>query len=57
MSVDVGGADAWDATQRKSVTVLHEASELQGADFIQTDPALTRFIKELLVPGSTEEQR
>ena len=57
MSVDVGGADAWDATQRKSVTVLHEASELQGADYIQTDPALTRFVKELLVPGSTEERR
>ena len=57
MSVDVGGADAWDAAQRQGVTVLHEASELQGADYIQTDPALTRFVKELLVPGSTEEQR
>ena len=57
MSVDVGGADAGDAAQRQGVTVLHEASELQGADYIQTDPALTRFVKELLVPGSTEEQR
>ena len=57
MSVDVGGADAWDAAQRQGVTVLHEATELQGADYIQTDPALTRFVKELLVPGSTEEQR
>lgn len=57
MSVDVGGADAWDAAQRQGVTVLHEATELQGADYIQTDPALTRFVKELLVPGSTEEHR
>ena len=57
MSVDVGGADAWDAAQRQGVTVLHEASELQGADYMQSDPALTRFVKELLVPGSTEEQR
>ena len=57
MSVDVGGADAWDATRRQGVTVLHEATELQGEDYIQTDPALTRFVKELLVPGSTEEQR
>ena len=57
MSVDVGGADAWDATQRQGMTVLHEATELQGEDYIQTDPALTRFVKELLVPGSTEEQR
>ena len=57
MSVDVGGDDAWDAAQRQGVTVLHEATELQGEDYIQTDPALTRFVKELLVPGSTEEQR
>ena len=57
MSVDVGGADAWDATQRQGMTVLHKATELQGEDYIQTDPALTRFVKELLMPGSTEEQR
>lgn len=57
MSVDVGGADAWDATRRQGVTVLHEATELQGEDYIQTDSALTRFVKELLVPGSTEERR
>ncbi len=56
-SVDVGGADAWDAAQRRGVTVLHEATELQGEDYIQTDPALTRFVKELLVPGSTEERK
>lgn len=57
MSVDVGDADAWDAAQRQGVTVLHEATELQGADYMQSDPALTRFVKELLVPGSTEERR
>ena len=56
-SVDVGGTDAWDATRRQGVTVLHEATELQGADYMQSDPALTRFVKELLVLGSTEEQR
>ena len=57
MGMYMGGADAWDATRRQGVTVLHEATELQGEDYIQTDPALTRFVKELLVPGSTEEQR
>lgn len=57
MSVNVGGADAWDAVQRQGLTVLHEATELQDEDYTQSDPALTRFVKELLVPGSTEDQR
>ena len=57
VSVDVGGTDLLDAAARQSVTVLHKASELQGADFVQSDPALTRFVKELLVPGSTEDHR
>lgn len=33
--------------------LLADASELQSSIYAQSDPALTRFIKELLVPGST----
>lgn len=41
-------------TDRGSATLLHTASELQGSIFEQTEPQLTRFAKELLVPGSTK---
>lgn len=34
--------------------VLHDQSEAQGRNYVQTDPALTMFAKELLVPGSTK---
>jgi hypothetical protein len=33
--------------------LLADASELQSSIYAQSDPALTRFIKELFVPGST----
>ena len=33
--------------------LLADASELQSSIYAQSDPALTRFIKELLAPGST----
>ena len=41
-------------TDRGSATLLHTASELQGSIFEQDEPRLTRFAKELLVPGSTK---
>ena len=52
-SVDVSGFDCWEPAQRQRATVLHDASEMQGVIFEQSDPALTEFVKELLVPGST----
>ena len=52
-SVDVGGFDCWEPAQRQRATVLHDTSEMQGEIFEQSDPALTEFVKELLVPGST----
>ena len=41
-------------TECRSATLLHDASELQGIIFQQTEPQLTRFANELLVPGSTK---
>ncbi len=41
-------------TERGSDRLLHDASELQGSVFRQTEPHLTQFAKELLVPNSTK---
>ena len=41
-------------TECGSATLLHDASELQGIIFQQTEPQLTRFAKELLVPSSNK---
>ena len=41
-------------TEDGTATLLHDASELQSAIFQQTEPQLTRFAKELLVPNSTK---
>ena len=41
-------------TERGSDRLLHDASELQGNVFRQTEPHLTQFAKELLVPNSTK---
>ena len=41
-------------TDRGSATLLHDAADMQGDIFKQTEPKLTRFAKELLVPGSTK---
>ena len=41
-------------TERGSATLLHDASELQGRTFEQTEPQLARFAKEVLIPGSTK---
>lgn len=40
-------------TERGYDRLLADASELQSSIYAQSDPMLTRFIKELLVPGST----
>lgn len=41
-------------TDRGSATLLHDAADMQGNIFEQAEPRLTRFAKELLVPGSTK---
>ena len=41
-------------TERGSDRLLHDASELQGSVFRQTEPHLTQFAEELLVPNSTK---
>ena len=49
-SIDVGNDTAW----REKAPVLHQNSEMLGTDFLQTQPELTEFAKELLIPGSTK---
>lgn len=41
-------------TERGSATLMRDATELQGRIFEQTEPQLTRYAKELRVPGSTK---
>ena len=53
-SVDVSGADVSDLSFRSSLIVLKEESELQSSIYVQTQPGLTAFAKELMVPGSTK---
>lgn len=53
-SVDVTGADAGDSVSyREKIPVLRDPAELQGGSYVQSQPELTRFAKELLIPGST----
>lgn len=49
-SVDVGDDPAW----REKTSVLHVAAEMQGTDYVQSQPELTSFARELFVPGSTK---
>ena len=54
-SVDVSSTDAGDDTaSRNRSPVLYDNAYLQGQIFQQTQPELTAFIKEVLVPGSTK---
>ena len=41
-------------SERGSATLLHDSSELIGSIYTQSEPQLTRFAKELLVPNSTK---
>ena len=51
--VDVSSLDVSDTNWRSRLTALKEDIEMQGSIYIQSQPVLTEFIKELLVPGST----
>ena len=54
-NVDVSGVDVGDDTLSRSYSqVLYDDAYLQGATFCQTEPELTAFVKEVLVPGSTK---
>ena len=53
--VDVTGTDAGDDPAfQKSLPVLHDEAYMQGRDYVQNQPELTSFAKELLIPGSTK---
>ena len=52
-NVDVSALDAGDNSAIRSYqTVLYKDAELQNSIYQQTQPALTAFARELLVPGS-----
>ena len=51
----MSGVDVGDDTLSRSYSqVLYDDAYLQGATFRQTEPDLTAFVKEVLVPGSTK---
>ena len=52
--VDVSSTDSGDDYDRRYSQVLHSSGELGGSVFTQTEPELTAFVKELLVPGSSK---
>lgn len=54
-AVDVTDLDAGDDVQiRPYLSVLAPLSEMQGQIYTDTSPDITRFAKEVLVPGSTK---
>lgn len=53
--VDVTANDAGDETSfREYSTILYDPVEQEMAGFIDEEPHITAFVKELLVPGSTK---
>ena len=52
-SVDPTGADAVSLDCRNLAEVVHDNSRMVGSDYVESQPELTAFVKELLVPGST----
>ena len=53
-SIDLTGTDVgYDSVRPERATVFFTAEDMQGASFQQTQPMLTMFAKEVLVPGST----
>ena len=54
-NVDVSALDAGDSTSvRGHQTILYRDNELQNSIYRQSQPALTAFARELLVPGSSK---
>ena len=52
--VDVSSIDVGDNIQTRAYSrVLYDDDYVQGASYRQTEPELTAFVKEVLVPGST----
>jgi len=54
LHVDAAGADAADPGLRLKLPVLREESEMQSSVYVQSQPQLTAFAKELMIPGSTK---
>lgn len=52
--VDLTGSDPPDRRLRELTQLLFAPGELQGIDHLNTDPEVTKFVQELLVPGSTK---
>lgn len=52
--VDVGSTDCAPPDRRENCRVFTPISERFGSDLTDSDPNLTRFAQELLVPGSTK---
>lgn len=53
--VDATGADVSDTSWRPYLPILKEESEMQSSMYVQSQPWLTEFAKELTVPGSTKK--
>ena len=54
-SVDVSAVDVGnDPSLRPYQAVLYDPSEMQGESYGITQPELVRFVKEVLIPGSTK---
>ncbi len=52
--MDLTGSDPPDLGLRELTQLLYGPGELQGIDHLNTDPEITMFVQELLVPGSTK---
>lgn len=52
--MDLTGSDPPDLGLRELIQLLYGPGELQGIDHLNTDPEITMFVQELLVPGSTK---
>ena len=54
-STDLTGTDAgYDSANPERARIFFTAEDMQGASYQQTQPMLTIFAKEILVPGSTK---
>jgi len=53
-AVDLTADDVPDVNERRHITILEEPGAMQGTDYIDVQPDVTAFIKEVLIPGSTK---
>lgn len=53
-AVDLTADDVPDVNERRHITILEEPGAMQGTDYIDVQPDVTAFTKEVLIPGSTK---